>query len=185
MIWIALFSQTGSEIVAISELIGRKPDATLTNNDNLEQYNEKLVDQCYPMIVGKHNDLMDYLRVQDTFEVKKVLITLHGYLRIIPEDICNQYTIYNGHPAPVHLYPELKGKDKQESLYLSRDKYPFIGSVIHRVTPGVDDGPLAVTTTTYNRLTSVEEAYSRLKIESFKSWDLFFNHYVPNLALSN
>lgn len=182
MIWIAMFSQTGSEIVSLSELIGRKPDATLTNNDNLEQYNEKLVDDCYPMVVGKHNDLMDYLRKQDVFEKNNVLITLHGYLRIIPEDLCDNYIIYNGHPAPVHLYPELKGKDKQEDLYLKRDTYPFIGAVVHRVTPGLDDGPLAVTATSYNKLGSVEEAYTRLKTESFKTWDMFFSYFVPNIA---
>ena len=48
--------------------------------------------------------------------LKHDLITLHGYLRIIPENICKQCKhIYNGHPGLINMYPELKGKDPQEA----------------------------------------------------------------------
>ena len=91
--WIALFSQTGSEIVEIIKRTNRIPHLIVTNNlDNT--YSPELYNLNIPILLGKHKVLMDYLRTQNDW---KVIITLHGYLRILPEDICLNFSIYNGH----------------------------------------------------------------------------------------
>ena len=68
------------------------------------------------------------------------IITLHGWLRIMPPEICNRYEIYNGHPGLITKYPELKGKDPQMRAW--EGDYEFCGSVLHRVTEGVDEGEI-------------------------------------------
>jgi folate-dependent phosphoribosylglycinamide formyltransferase PurN len=63
-------------------------------------------------------------------------------MRIIPADICNDFEIYNGHPALINEYPELKGKDMQLAVINKLDEYPYIGSVIHKCVPEVDSGEI-------------------------------------------
>ena len=41
--WIALFSQTGSEIVDISKKIGRWPDVIITNSQDYNKINTNIV----------------------------------------------------------------------------------------------------------------------------------------------
>jgi folate-dependent phosphoribosylglycinamide formyltransferase PurN len=82
--------------------------------------------------------LADYKNILSAY--KNPLITLHGWLRIVPEEIANEYEIFNGHPGLITLYPELKGKDPQVKAFEAN--YKTIGSVIHRVTAGVDEGPV-------------------------------------------
>jgi folate-dependent phosphoribosylglycinamide formyltransferase PurN len=178
--WIALFSQTGSEIVNISEAVGRTPDLVLTNNKDPVQWNSGIRQLCKNITVDSHDKLMDYLRSNEEFAPEDTVITLHGYLRIIPEDVCGSYIMFNGHPAPIHLYPELKGKDKQEDLYKYRYEYPRIGCVIHRVTSTLDDGVIIINIDAENNLTSIEDAYTKLKHLSLESWKEFFNDYLPN-----
>ena len=135
--WIAFFSQTGSEIVNISEALGRWPDVIITNKrpDDLRKVNEKLEEQGYVTLPNKpiQGDYFDILQYYPD-----ALITLHGWLRIVPESIANDFTIYNGHPGLITLYPELKGKDPQVKAFELGHK--TIGSVIHEVTAGVDEG---------------------------------------------
>lgn len=180
-LWIALFSQTGSELVAISERLGRWPDAILTNNRDRDWRTNDSPFYRRNIMTDSPSEIYQILRVyRNLFADVDIIITLHGFLRILPPDICEMFEIYNGHPAPIHLYPELKGKDKQEDLYKYKDKYPRIGCVIHRVTPILDDGELVVTLDAPNNLTSIEDAYQTLKPLSFNSWMQFFNDYLPN-----
>ena len=58
----------------------------------------------------------------------------------MPPEICNKYEIYNGHPGLITKYPELKGKDPQMRAW--EGDYEFCGSVLHRVTEGVDEGEI-------------------------------------------
>ena len=60
----------------------------------------------------------------------------------MPPEICEQHTIYNGHPGLITEYPELKGKDPQVRAYegIKEGKYPSAGAVIHKVVAGVDEG---------------------------------------------
>jgi len=171
--WIALFSQTGSEIVEIMKRTNRIPHLIVTNNlDNT--YSPELYKLNIPILLGKHKVLMDYLRTQNDW---KVIITLHGYLRILPEDICLNFSIYNGHPAPIHLYPELIGKDKQEDLFTYKDKYAKIGSVIHKVTADLDRGEIIISEDQDNDVTSIEDSYIKARELSLKTWIYFFEKY--------
>ena len=108
--WIAFFSQTGSEIVNISKALEREPDLIVTNErpDHLRKINEG-IELCY--VLPNKPTLADYEGVLSAYE--NPLITLHGWLRIVPEEIASEYEIYNGHPGLITLYPELKGKDPQ------------------------------------------------------------------------
>jgi folate-dependent phosphoribosylglycinamide formyltransferase PurN len=136
--WVAFFSQTGSEIVEVSKLLGRWPDLIITNErpDHLRKIHPALegkvafvenkpTDEELSMILGQYGN---------------PLVTLHGWLRIMPPYICNRFEIYNGHPGLITEYPELKGKDPQQKAFDLGLKSS--GCVIHRVTEGVDEGEI-------------------------------------------
>lgn len=133
--WITFFSQTGAEIADLSESIGRWPDLIITNKrpDHLRTIDPRIIEYGYTEVPNKPtvDDLDDVL--QDN-----AIITLHGWLRIMPSVICDKYLIYNGHPGLITKYPELKGKDPQVRAF--EGKYPVAGAVIHKVTAGVDEG---------------------------------------------
>lgn len=168
MKWIVFFSQTGSEIVELSKEIKRSPDLILTNNFDESKYHPGIKELGSNIIVDKHNALMDFLRFR---VMDKPLITLHGYLRILPADICDKYEIYNGHPGYILEYPELKGKDPQVRAF--EGNYRWIGSVIHRVTAGVDEGPVIDFSARPNSVKSLDEMYSTLKNISLYLWIKF------------
>jgi methionyl-tRNA formyltransferase len=170
--WIALFSQTGSEILALQERLKRKPDAILTNTK--QQYSHDLDVYLY----GSHDALMEWLRLRypDSENRKNVIVTLHGYLRIIPEDVCSQYNMFNGHPGLISRYPELKGKDPQIRTWQNNNEYSIIGSVVHKVTAGVDEGDIVSSVGYTNRVSSEEEMFSKLKQTSFEAWYWFLRN---------
>ena len=133
--WIAFFSQTGSEIVDISKSLGRWPDKIITNKrpEHLRKINEELLNKDIIYLSNKPT-VEEYKNVLS----EKCIVTLHGWLRIMPPEICEQYTIFNGHPGLITEYPELKGKDPQIRAF--EGKYPVAGAVLHKVVAGVDEG---------------------------------------------
>ena len=169
MKWIAFFSQTGSEIVELSKNLGRKPDLLVTNNfEEKIKFHPGVRELGVTIQSARHELLMNYFRAQGVFNPDLLLITLHGYLRIIPEDICNKYDILNGHPGLITMYPELKGKDPQVRAW--EGNYRIIGSVVHKVTPGVDEGQVLSSVAYTNRCDSLDEMYGKLKQSSLESW---------------
>ena len=135
--WIAFFSQTGAEIADIAESLGRWPDRIITNDrpEDLRTIDPRIKEKGYFTLNNKptleeYEDLLVYF--------PEALITLHGWLRIMPPSICEKYTIFNGHPGLITEYPELKGKDPQIRAF--EGKYPVVGTVLHRVVAGVDEG---------------------------------------------
>jgi folate-dependent phosphoribosylglycinamide formyltransferase PurN len=169
--WITFFSQTGSEIVNLSEKLGCVPDVIVTNNfDDKTHFHPGIRKLKSPLIIAKHDALMHYFDTQTVYDPSSVIITLHGYLRIIPEHICNKYTIYNGHPAAIDLYPELKGKDPQVRTWENKGKYDLIGSVVHKVTPGVDEGDIITSVKMVNSNNSLDELFDSLKMTSLRAW---------------
>ena len=143
--WVAFFSQTGSEILDISRKIDYFPDIVVTNN-KFNNINKNLLDfyrqsetksliavddnitsSTYKRIIERHDD---------------TLITLNGWLKIVPPDICESYKIYNGHPALISMYEDLKGKDPVDRLWENYHMYEYAGSVIHEVTADVDEGEI-------------------------------------------
>ncbi len=133
--WITFFSQTGAEIADLSENIGRWPDLIITNSrpDHLRTIDPRIVEYGYTEVPNKPtvSDL-------DTVLQDNAVITLHGWLRIMPGVICDKYLIYNGHPGLITKYPELKGKDPQVKAH--KLGHEVAGAVIHKVTAGVDEG---------------------------------------------
>ena len=135
--WITFFSQTGAEIADISEAIGRWPDRIITNDrpEHLRTIDSRIEKQGYFTFSNKP-DLEEYEDLLVYFP--DAIITLHGWLRIMPAELCEKFNIYNGHPGLITEYPELKGKDPQVRAF--EGKYPTAGAVIHKVTAGVDEG---------------------------------------------
>jgi phosphoribosylglycinamide formyltransferase-1 len=136
--WIALFSQTGSEIVEVSQALNRWPDLIITNErpDHLRK--------IHPALEGKVVFVENKPTEEELGTVLgqygNPLVTLHGWLRIMPPYICNRFEIYNGHPGLITKYPELKGKDPQQKAFdLGLETS---GCVIHEVTEGVDEGKI-------------------------------------------
>ena len=169
--WLAFFSQTGSEIHELSKAIKRTPDICVTNNVLEDKYkvNPDLVRNNY-LMRAKHDRLMEYFINNTYYDPDSVIITLHGYLRILPPEMCRKYRIYNGHPGAIELYPELKGKDPQVRAWENKDQYKFIGSVVHEVTPEVDEGKVIKSVNVTNRSYSLNETYESLKMTSLSAW---------------
>lgn len=134
--WIALFSQTGSEIYNIASRINRVPDIIITNNDAPDTWHPGIAELTSSMIIGKHKDLMSIMINMNT----DALVTLHGYLRILPPEVVDRFNIVNGHPGDIVKYPELKGKDPQaKAIELG---LPSTGAVLHKAVAEVDAGEI-------------------------------------------
>jgi len=142
--WVAFFSQSGTEIQNIMDRAGIRPAAIITNkqdDEGLNPFLKKSKDSgsLNWIILPKNPVLKDYRKALKGID--DPLITLHGFLRIIPKEICKKYkNIYNLHPGLITEYPELKGKDPQKRAIEAGHK--IAGAVIHKVTPTVDDGEI-------------------------------------------
>ena len=135
--WIAFFSQTGSEIADIADSIKRWPDVIITNDrpEHLRTVDERIAKQGYFTWSNKPTE-DEYIELLEAYP--DALVTLHGWLRIVPEYVCERSRIYNGHPGLITKYPELKGKDPQVRAF--ELKHDTIGCVLHEVVAGVDEG---------------------------------------------
>ena len=163
--WITFFSQTGAEIADISESIGRWPDLIITNKrpENLRTIDPRIVEYGYTEIPNKPtvSDL-------DAVLQDNAIITLHGWLRIMPEVICNKYLIYNGHPGLITKYPELKGKDPQVKAH--KLGHEVAGAVIHKVTAGVDEGRVIMEEYFNASQLDLDELFRILRDRSLYMW---------------
>jgi folate-dependent phosphoribosylglycinamide formyltransferase PurN len=184
--WIALFSQTGSEIAALSKAIKRSPDFVITNAD-IDNVNPEVdINFRINNDEAKTLDILEDLE----FDIDSTLITLNGWLKIVPPDKCSKYNIYNGHPGLITKYPELKGKDPQQRAWDNIDNYDEIGSVVHRVVEEVDAGEIvremAVQTKYIDRTGSrpgpsgLDATYDALRITSFTAWCSFLKEHLYN-----
>ena len=178
--WGVLISQTGSEVIAISEKLGILPSLLVTNR--VTKISEKNME-----IFGKNNVEIVVLPNKPTLDqylrsglLEKELITLHGFLRIIPEGFFPYFKgkIYNGHPALITKYPELKGFNKQEDIAGNQEKYPFCGSVIHECIPELDAGKVIVSCNIKNTTNTIDEAYELLRNTSLITWEAFFKSWL-------
>ena len=166
--WVTLFSQTGAEIADISESLGRWPDLIITNKrpNHLRTIDSRIVEYGY-------TELPNIPTLEDIENVLKdnAIITLHGWLRIMPPDICEKYLIYNGHPGLITKYPELKGKDPQVRAF--EGKYPIAGAVIHKVVAGVDEGKVILEEKFNAMDLSLDELFRILRDRSLFMWTTF------------
>lgn len=170
-IWIALFSQSGTELREIENSLGISPTIVMSNS---KIYNSTSWNYKSTFWKKGHDEIVHWLNNSYTENIlSRVIITLHGYLRILPPEVCNRYEIYNGHPALISHYPELKGKDPQIRTWQNNSKYPIIGSVVHRVVPEVDAGEIVSSVAYSNRVESENEMFVQLRISSFQAWRWF------------
>lgn len=141
--WYSLFSHTGNETEMLRILLNYDVNFKTAITNNM-RYNGVL-----PVVkLPTAKEINKWLTTPGNVEPGS-LITLNGYMRILPTEVINYLhalgcKIWNIHPAPIQLYPELKGADPQERLYtgIKDGKYQYIGVVIHDVTSMVDDGPV-------------------------------------------
>ena len=163
--WITFFSQTGAEIADLSESIVRWPDLIITNKrpDHLRTIDPRIVEYGYTEVPNKPtvSDL-------DAVLQDNAIITLHGWLRIMPEVICNKYLIYNGHPGLITKYPELKGKDPQVKAH--KLGHEVAGAVIHKVTAGVDEGRVIMEEYFNASQLDLDELFRILRDRSLYMW---------------
>jgi formyltetrahydrofolate hydrolase len=173
--WTAMFSRTGYELYCIIKRLKLLPTQIICNR--------------MPIKDGIHPLFWDFLKENNydiTFVTKapKVeeydlflqppnnhVVTLHGWMRIVPPEICEKFNIYNGHPGDILTYPELKGKDPQQKAFDLNHK--TIGTVIHKVIPEVDAGPVMVTSKIGNTFKDVASISIALREESIDIWTDF------------
>ena len=179
--WIALFSQTGQEIIDLSDQIQRTPDLIISNNHPSKINNIlKGVEYKWLTTFGRESKTLDILdEVVD--DINHTIITLNGWLRIVPPDKCSKYNIYNGHPGLITKYPELKGKDPQQRAWDGLHKYDEIGSVVHRVVEEVDAGTIeASAEASTASILTLDEIYSVLRRTSLNAWYSFQKERLYN-----
>jgi len=179
--WVTFFSQTGSEIVTLSKKLDRVPDLIVTNNRpaKLRTISPALLDLGVPLVVLPNKpDLVDYIQTlrQTGLAPIDTLITLHGWLRVVPKEVIQEYPlIFNGHPGLITKYPELKGKDPQKKAW-DLD-LPTSGCVIHAVTEGVDEGAIYRSKEIPIRNLSMDEMFIRLHETSIDLWVAFLKRH--------
>ena len=175
--WTVFVSQTGSEVMSLAKALNIVPSLLVTNNP--KKLKEEVIlflkdNGCELRSIPFTPSLEHYLQ-EDI--LSSDIITLHGYLRILPSEFIQSYrprAVYNGHPGLITEYPELKGKDPQIRAW--EGKYPMIGSVIHEVTEGVDEGEIVHAEEAQNVAGSLDGMYELLRHLSLKSWYHFFRN---------
>jgi len=182
MKWAALFSQTGSEICNLSERLGIYPNLVISDNVN-SAIDERININCKEVLWRSYKNLSKEEKIQ--YYIKRLkgydVITLHGWLNIIPAEVCNALSIYNGHPGLINYYPDLKGKDPQVRAWGDIERYDALGSVVHKVTPGVDEGPIVCySKSSANGIDSLDKVFDTLRETSLNSWVDFFNNKQYN-----
>jgi folate-dependent phosphoribosylglycinamide formyltransferase PurN len=188
--WITFFSQTGTEIHNLSNELGIYPDLIVTNKLDLKdinkgllhttQFREQKLNKTILTFLPSKPVTSNYIKILNNF--KNPLITLHGYLRIIPKEICEQYEIYNLHPGLINKYPSLKGFNPQERAFTSG--YKEAGCVIHKVTPGVDEGEIVATGEIGIEGLALAQVYTELHDCAFNVWKNFLTEYNINQSES-
>lgn len=177
-IWTALYSQSGSELQEVCTQLGRWPDIIITNSKSFDakkwfnvpfiyhlDSTDKITAEVYRKLFRMHTTVEDEL-----------YITLHGWLKIIPPAICDEFLIFNGHPGDIIKFPQLKGKDPQQKAFDLG--LVSSGCVIHRVRAEVDDGEIldTVQNVVINDCKTVDEVIVKLKKKSIALWKKFLTN---------
>lgn len=180
--WCGLFSHTGKELEKLTGMdheFDLRLDIAITNNmdysGNLAMKGVRL----YKLASVKD---VNWLLKQPDIVADNSLITLNGYMGILPSDVLHNLKlrgckVYNIHPAPIQMYPELRGKDPQERMYegIQKREYAFIGVVIHEVDEGVDTGKIVHWILELaDHGMAKEELYDRLHELGTQAWESFF-----------
>lgn len=175
--WICFFSQTGSEINSIRKALKRDPDLIVTNRGNLDGVNEELKELTSIFYYLPYKPaVQDYVNMihNNRALFEDCLITLHGYLRIIPDFLCNEYTVINSHPGDITVQDGiLKGYNPQEKAF--RLGLDASGSTIHRCTPELDGGEIFDVQKVSIKGQSLDQVYATLHDNSVNQWIKFLS----------
>lgn len=180
--WCGLFSHTGKELETLASMdheFDLRLGVVITNNSN---YNGKFMQPGFNCYRAPNTKWINALLKQPEVVKRNSLVTLNGYMGILPEDVLDSLhargcKVYNIHPAPIQLYPELRGKDPQERMYegIQNRQYSYIGVVIHEVDAGVDTGKIVhwIVEMADHGMTKTE-LYQRLHELGTRAWEAFF-----------
>lgn len=176
---VSLFSQTGSEIADIAEKRGVWPNLIISSHGDTSRIDPRITerDNWIPVYDIK-GDSGNLVGIYESLLDGADLVTLHGWLKIVPSVICEKFKIYNGHPGLIldEFYRDtLRGRDPQIKTWNNLSKYPFIGSVVHEVVPEVDAGKIVNYSYTTHNCKTIQEVYSTYKKMSLSAWLEFFN----------
>ena len=175
MRWITFFSQTGSEIADLSEEMGRWPDIIITNErpEHLRTIDPRIEKQGYFTWANKPTE-EDYIELLEANP--NAIVTLHGWLRIVPEYVCERSKIYNGHPGLITKYPELKGKDPQIRAF--EGKYKTAGAVLHKVSGGVDEGEVILSREFKTSGLDLDDLFRILREKALEMWYILLKNLL-------
>lgn len=180
--WYGLFSHTGKELEKLAGMdhdFDLRLDTVITNNMD---YSGCLGTRGIRLFKLESTKDVNWLLKQSQIVKDNSIITLNGYMSILPADVLHNLKlrgckVYNIHPAPIQFYPELRGKDPQERLYegIQKREYSYIGVVIHEVDEGVDTGKIVhwILELADHGMTQ-EELYVRLHELGTQAWESFF-----------
>ena len=173
--WITFFSQTGSEIADLSEEMGRWPDIIITNErpEHLRTIDPRIEKQGYFTWANKPTE-EDYIELLEANP--NAIVTLHGWLRIVPEYVCERSRIYNGHPGLITKYPELKGKDPQIRAF--EGKYKTAGAVLHKVSGGVDEGEIILSREFKTSGLDLDDLFRILRDKALEMWYILLKNLL-------
>lgn len=191
--WYGLFSHTGRELETLASKDlewGIRLNAVITNNMDYFGSLDMQGVAVYRMASFKD---VNWLLNQPQYVEDNSLITLNGYMGIVPSDVLRNLKmrgckLYNIHPAPIQIYPELRGKDPQERMYegIQQCKYNCIGVVIHEVDEGVDTGKIVHWILRMaDRCMTKDELYKSLHELGTQAWESFFRERMYESGENN
>lgn len=165
-----MFSQTGGEIVELSNRLGRAPNLVITNKQDFSNVNDELLSSKFDIIQLPAKPSIDQYNIAlQNVDPNNTLITLHGYLRILPSIICDEFNVINGHPGLITKYPELKGFNPQERAI----NHDTIGCVLHRVIAEVDEGEIIASHEIKNTWRHKDGVIAALKEVQINLWEKY------------
>lgn len=179
----AFFSQTGSEILNIINSLGIVPEVIITNRlkkdgtiKNVDKINKEIVERFGDRIkiIPVNPAVEDYEKILSS--CGEGLISLHGYLRILPPEVCEKFSVVNLHPGLITKYSFLKGKDPQEKAF--NLGLETSGAVIHEVIAEVDSGKILDSVETSIKGLTLDEVYEKLHKCSSELWIKFFKEHI-------
>ena len=172
--WIAMFSHTGNEIFRISKKLKRFPDRVITNqapgNICKQLASHPMLEILY---CASKPESPEYERM---FSRGLPVITLHGWMRIIPGEVCDHNNIINLHPGLITKYPELKGKDPQIKAWEAN--HPYVGCVLHKCIGEVDSGDIIDKKWSHNKFNTFDEMDQRLRANAEQLWVKYLNRVL-------
>lgn len=174
--WYSLFSHTGRETEAVWHACHNLVSLETAITNNMD-YDGPL--PCIKLCSGKL--INEWLMEPGNIEPESI-ITLNGYMRILPAEVLSylksiQCKVYNIHPAPINVYPDLKGKDPQNRLFegIKSGKYDYQGAVIHKVDAGVDTGEIIYWRMQFPKaVLTLDDVYNDLHALGTAMWIEFF-----------